>query len=252
MKKGFYFPHFYDARNDVKIIKLRRVHGLEGYAIYFCLLEMLRAREDFRLPLSSIPEIEYELRVSKEVIFSVIKNFELFEFDENENFYSQKLIENLEPYIKRSEVGRKAVQSRWDKERQVKQLPENCNQSGVVLYERNTDVLPSYYERNTDVIQINKNKINKNKINKSKIKGGEGGENSDEFSQQCYFSHYHLKLSEEQFDRLVAEFGEAETTEILNSIQQYSNSYLKKYSDCYRLARNWLKREKEKKPKFRT
>ena len=39
--KQTYFPHDSNARNDVKLIKLRSKLDWEGYGIYFALIELL-------------------------------------------------------------------------------------------------------------------------------------------------------------------------------------------------------------------
>ena len=113
-KDAYYFPHYSNARNDSKLLKLRRVLGVEGYGIYFMLLEILREQTDFRLPIKIVEELEYDLRVSKEKILSVITNFELFEVD-SEFFFSPKLLFYLQPYIESSERARIAARVRWDK-----------------------------------------------------------------------------------------------------------------------------------------
>lgn len=107
MKDAYYFPHFYNARNDDKILKLRRILGLEGYGAYFCILEMLRGEKDFSLPLESIENIAFELRKDKEYILTIINSFDLFIIDNNE-FFSPKLIDFLQPYLMRKEKARVA------------------------------------------------------------------------------------------------------------------------------------------------
>lgn len=119
-KDAYYFPHYSNARNDAKLLKLRRVLGVEGYGIYFMLLEILREQTDFKLPLKIVEELEYDLRVSKEKILSVITNFELFDVD-SEFFFSPKLVFYLQPYIESSERARVAANKRWQK---VKLLSE--------------------------------------------------------------------------------------------------------------------------------
>lgn len=119
-KDAYYFPHYSNARNDSKLLKLRRVLGVEGYGIYFMLLEILREQSDFKLPIKIVEELEYDLRVSKEKILSVITNFELFDVD-SEFFFSPKLVFYLQPYIESSERARIAANKRWNK---VKLLSE--------------------------------------------------------------------------------------------------------------------------------
>ena len=53
-KDAYYFPHFSNARNDSKLMRIRRIFGIEGYGIYFMLLEILRDQQNFKYPLESI------------------------------------------------------------------------------------------------------------------------------------------------------------------------------------------------------
>lgn len=112
-KDAYYFPHFCNARNDSKIIKLRRVLGIEGYGIYFMLLEILREQTDFKYPLAGIEDLSYEWHTSKEKIATVINDFGLFEIVDND-FFSAKLMFYLQPYIEKSERARLAAKKRWD------------------------------------------------------------------------------------------------------------------------------------------
>lgn len=112
-KDAFYFPHFSNARNDSKLIKLRRVLGIEGYGLYFMLLEVLREQTDFRFPISGIEDLAYEWHISKEKIASVINDFDLFIIIDIE-FFSPKLIFYLQPYLEKSERARNAALTRWN------------------------------------------------------------------------------------------------------------------------------------------
>jgi len=120
-KDAYYFSHDATARNDFKILKVRRVLGLEGYAIYFCLIEMLREQADYRLPITSIEDIAHHLNTSEEKIRGVIHNFDLFKIEEN-YFFSDRLLKSMDTYNelknKLSEAGRKGGLSR------AKALPE--------------------------------------------------------------------------------------------------------------------------------
>lgn len=125
-KEAYYFSHDANARNDVKIIKLRRVLGLEGYAIYFCLIEVLREQKDHKLPLSSVSDIAFDLRTSEEKVNGVISGFDLFLIEQN-NFFSARLLRSMESYngtkVKLSDAGRKGNEIRWSQ--QVLLLPQS-------------------------------------------------------------------------------------------------------------------------------
>ena len=114
-KKSFYFPHFSNARNDQKILRLRRVLGPEGYAIYFMLLEILREQTDFKYPIDAIGDLEFELRISKEKIYHVIVGYDLFQREEK-HFFSLNLIENMRPYIEKIDKMKGLAARRWSSE----------------------------------------------------------------------------------------------------------------------------------------
>ncbi len=97
-KDAYYFPHFSNARNDRKIRRLRKALGIEGYGIYFMLLELLRDQEGYKYPLSDVDLIADEFGTSQEKIKTVISAYDLFTFDPEDNFFSVKFIEFLEPY----------------------------------------------------------------------------------------------------------------------------------------------------------
>lgn len=74
--KGFYFPHDYDARADIKIANLLRQHGMCGYGIYWALVEDLY-RGDNHVPYD-IDFLAWHYRVGDEVVKAVIHDFDLF------------------------------------------------------------------------------------------------------------------------------------------------------------------------------
>jgi DnaD/phage-associated family protein len=75
-KQGMdYFPHDCDARNDLKIRKLRALYGNDGYAVYFILLENIYKEKHYELevldgetPLILAEECKVTLEKFKEVL----------------------------------------------------------------------------------------------------------------------------------------------------------------------------------------
>ena len=78
MKDAYYFSHDSNARNDQRIIKLRRKLGAEGYGIYFMLIEILRDQVGYRLGLDDdiLENISYDLRVDMEKVEDIVLNYE--------------------------------------------------------------------------------------------------------------------------------------------------------------------------------
>jgi len=158
-KDAFYFPHFCNARNDEKIIKLRRVLGLEGYAIFFMLLETLREQSDFKLNFSSIEDLSYDWHTSKEKIYAVVNNFDLFEND-GEKFFSSNLIYFLQPYLEKTARARWAASKRWT------QVINALNINSLELKEEekiNANALQMHQETDANALQMHK-KINANAL----------------------------------------------------------------------------------------
>jgi len=95
MKKNtYYFSHDYNAHNDFKILFLRQQLGMEGYGIYWFLIESL-ANSDGILPLKIIPALSMQMHTTEAKVEAVVKHFELFEFVEND-FFSIRLNKNLQ------------------------------------------------------------------------------------------------------------------------------------------------------------
>lgn len=105
-KEAYYFKHFYNARNDRKIKKARLQLGIEAYAIFFMILEVLREQQDFRYPLEDLDVLADDLGVSIQKVEVIVKNYGLFVIDENENFFSVAQINSLKPWIELREANR--------------------------------------------------------------------------------------------------------------------------------------------------
>jgi hypothetical protein len=118
-KESFYFSHDSNARNDVKIIKLRRQQGLEGYGIYWCLIEMLRDAPSNKLPIQSLDDIAFSLNTDKDKLDKVINDYDLFAIEED-YFFSDRLIRNMLQYKllkeSKSSAGKAGMNNRWKKD----------------------------------------------------------------------------------------------------------------------------------------
>jgi hypothetical protein len=114
-KEAFYFPHFCNARHDRKIRRLRKELGTEGYGIYFMLLETLREQQDLMYPLEDLDLLAEEFGVSEAKVRVAVCNYQLFEIDEEQKFFSPKMLVYLEPYFKMKEQRKLAGKASADK-----------------------------------------------------------------------------------------------------------------------------------------
>lgn len=110
-KNDQYFPHDYQARNDVKCLFLRQQLGMEGYGIFWFLVESL-ADAGGLLPLKIIPVLAMQMQLPEVKVQSVITKFELFELTESD-FFSLRLNKHLELRNMLSIKGKEGATKRW-------------------------------------------------------------------------------------------------------------------------------------------
>lgn len=149
MKFTYYFPHKNNARTDEKLIKLMSVLGLEGYGLYWCLVEKLHdANGKLELDYESIA---FDLRTSVELVKNVINNFKLFKISEN-FFESDRVKQNLKNIKTKSEKASKSAKAKWNKDLQQQNVDANA--------------MRTQCERNAN----KEKKIKENKTKENKIK----------------------------------------------------------------------------------
>jgi hypothetical protein len=110
-KDTFYFSHDYNARNDEKIKRLIRKHGMQGYGVFWSIVEDLynnanALRTDYE-------GIAYDLRSDSDLVASVVNDFDLFIFN-GDYFGSNSVEERLEQRNDKSAKARKSASYRWD------------------------------------------------------------------------------------------------------------------------------------------
>ena len=118
-KDAYYFPHFCNARHDRKIKRVTKQLGVEGYGIYFMLLEVLREQSDYRYPICDVDLLADEFGTSEAKVIAVVKNYELFTIDTHNMFFSENLIVNMQPYLKMKEQRILAGKASAEKRKQL-------------------------------------------------------------------------------------------------------------------------------------
>jgi len=114
-KETYYFPHDSNAGRDPKCAALIKDFGMEGYGIYWSIIEILHEQKNGKLEKfpKLIDGLAFELNIQNEALLQVIealvKQYNLLQEDENW-IWSNRVIENLqERNIKRQhkiEAGR--------------------------------------------------------------------------------------------------------------------------------------------------
>jgi hypothetical protein len=89
----FYFQHDNTSFSDEKVLDLRSNLGIEGYGIYWALIELLHQNGGKMQMLSK--RLAFALQVDDKKILSVINDYNLFEIDDG-FFYSKRLLEQIQ------------------------------------------------------------------------------------------------------------------------------------------------------------
>lgn len=191
-----YFSHDSNARNSDKLIPLRASMGVEGYGIYFMLLERLREEPDY-MSVKDYNMLAFDFRVDAAKVKSVVENFGLFAFTEDGKcFYSEGFTRRMSVKDSKSEKARLSALSRWDK----------C--------ERNANAMRTHEK--VDAIKVKKSKENNNSLSLSpshEVENAESGEDiggvsaaeKESFFEILFFRNF--KNPEKETDRLIDHYS---------------------------------------------
>jgi hypothetical protein len=169
-KDTLWFRHDYDASDDDKTMVLIEQLGLEGYGIYWVLIEKLRGRKDYKMPFSIIPSLARRYMTTPEKMKTVIMQYGLFQYDDEGFFYSESLISRMvaldELKQRRAIAGKKAIEARWSREKYTKCIANE--------YESYSKRIPNEQQTNTDAIRLD---TDKSRVDKSRIENKEKEDN---------------------------------------------------------------------------
>ena len=159
-KETFYFSHDSNALTDTKILNMRADYGLEGYGLYWAIIEMLRNEEDYKLEFNkntyrAIKTLTNTTIDVEKFINNCIEDYKLFELQE-EKFYSNSLLRRMEAKDKKSTVAREKAQKRWNNDTSAMQ--QECNSNAVAMQQ----------QCSSNANKIKENKIKENKVNENK------------------------------------------------------------------------------------
>tara|TARA_R100000808_G_C2141025_1_gene148856 strand:+ start:1452 stop:2096 length:645 start_codon:yes stop_codon:yes gene_type:complete len=199
MKDAYYFSHDSNARNDQKTMKLRMCHGMMGYGVYWAIIEMLREQEGYCLSINDVDSIAFELRQEEATILSIIKDFGLFEFND-EQFYSVSLSKRM---------------LKMDQIREKRSMAGKAKKSKQELNKRKTSVKQV----------LNKTEQVKEKKGKEiKVKNNYG-----EF----------VRLTVDEYQKLCNAYTKKRTDAAIIKLDNYKGSSGKTYKSDYRALLSW-------------
>lgn len=221
-----YFSHDSNARNSDKLIPLRASMGVEGYGIYFMLLERLREEPDY-MSVKDYNMLAFDFRIDAAKVKSVVENFGLFAFtDDGKCFYSEGFTRRMSVKDSKSEKARLSALSRWDK----------C--------ERNANAMRTHEK--VDAIKVKKSKENNNSLSlslsPSESRESESGEDiggvsaadRERIFEILFFRNF--KNPEKETDRLIDHYS---------AVGWRRHGDIRAVKDKAALAKSWTPENKE-------
>ena len=103
---AYWFSHDSNARDDQRCVMLIDQLGLEGYGIYWILIETLRDQPRYRYPLVLLPSLARRYNTTAEKMRVVVGNYGLFTVTEDEFFLSPGLCRRMERWDEKRELAR--------------------------------------------------------------------------------------------------------------------------------------------------
>lgn len=231
-KDTYYFSHDSNALTDPKILAMRCDYGLEGYGLYWAIIEMLRNESTYKLSLekNTYRAIKMQTGTTIDVgnfindCINEYKNGEsgngLFNADKH-SFWSESLLRRMEKYEqikqKRSEAGKKAMQNRWGKQnnnKAITKLPRRtirsyCKNSKFItsVIKNNNKAITNVIKKYSKVITKN-NKLNQIKLNKIKLK-----------DIKSIYPSNHVHKENKSLDEMMDEIDKIEFENVISSCE---------------------------------
>jgi len=125
-KEAYYFSHDGNAQDDPKCMLLIDQLGMEGYGIFWALIEKLRSERNYMLPLSVCNAFAKRWGTSKEKVEAVVNGYGLFKIQKN-YFFSVRLQQSMK---KKTELARSSALIRW-KDAKALPMQSESNANGM-------------------------------------------------------------------------------------------------------------------------
>ena len=106
-----YFSHDIFTRENLKIKRLISRHGMQGYGVFWAIIEFLHNNEN-KLLMDELSIIAFDLGVDIKIVESVIKDFKFFSIRKNV-ISSNRVAQNIKLRKEKSEKAKKSARRRW-------------------------------------------------------------------------------------------------------------------------------------------
>ena len=133
MKKDQYIPHEISMRSTSEVMNLIENEGMEGYGIYWAIMEYLRVQDGYTGDIQSLKSLARQLRVRLPKLKRIMENYGLFSCTET-TFLSPKLVEVMKPFEdRRARI--EAYKRQKQKENSLEISDVNSEKGDIVSFE---------------------------------------------------------------------------------------------------------------------
>lgn len=241
-KEAYYFSHDANARNDPKILAMRSEYGIQGYGIYWTIVEMLREQEEYKLPVKEyifnaiamqVQCKDYAKDDAKRFVESCINDYELFESDDA-FFWSNSLLKRMDKRSSISEKRSKAAQARWSKASDTNnsQKTDDANAMQVYANAMQTDARKGKEMKGKEIKEV---------INTLVVAPEKPIKPKKEKEIKIQYAEF-VTLTEKEFNKLVESHGSDGAGKIITILDNYKGANGKKYASDYRAILNWVEK----------
>lgn len=190
-KETYYFSHDSNALTDTKILNMRADYGLEGYGLYWAIIEMMRNEEDYKLKLDKNTYRAIKTLTNTDIniekyIQDCIDDYELFR-QEDSKFYSKSLLRRMLEKDKKSEIAREKANKRWNSN--ANDMQQQCVS-------------------------------NANKVKENKEKESKGNKNKKEKEEKIHFAEF-VSMTNAEYEKLVGTYGKEFADQCITILDNY-------------------------------
>lgn len=188
-KDAYYFSHDSNALTDPKILSMRCDYGLEGYGLFWAILEMLRNESTYKLTLDKNTYRAIKMQTGTTLDVEKFINDCINEYKDSGSghglfcakdgfFWSESFLRRMQQYENLKEKRRQAANSRWNKDNEETKKENNKAKKCKCIKnycKSNANAKQMKYKSNAKLkkvyaklCKLNEIKLNEIKLNKIK------------------------------------------------------------------------------------
>ena len=238
MKNNSWFSHDSNAKDDEKMMFLIEELGLEGYGIYWVLVEKLREEKGYKCSLKMIPILARRYNTTTAKMEAVIHRYDLFQIEEQCFFFSNSLKDRMQIMDNKKENMKALANKRWNKNKELPKPTHTDTQSDTQSL-RKANAMRTHTDTHTDM-HTDTQCIIKEKKRKESIAHFD---NASVFSFAEFWEAYEKKKDRYKAEKIYNKLSEQDRQVIKDTIALYIQSTpeikFRKFPCTYLNNRSW-------------